>query len=113
MKALRNAMAAALAVCLGNAAVGAGNVQLATVTHVDARADGTFLVSFSKASTMPPSCATELTRMSGTTSTPGGKAVLAAAMVAFAAGSQVNAQGTGSCGEFETVESILILVQGR
>jgi hypothetical protein len=91
----------------------AGNATQVSIVNVDARADGTFLVTFSQPTTTAPSCATELLRMSGYTGSPGGRAVLAAAMLAFASGSRVNAQGMGSCSEFAGIESILILSQNR
>ena len=90
-----------------------GVTQGVTVVNVDARSDGSFLVSFSQGITTPPPCAAELNRMTGNASTPGGKAVLAVAMLAYSTGSTVFAQGTGACTEYSSIESLAILVLRR
>lgn len=111
MNRLFSLIAIAAAVC--GPAQAAGVVHLVTVTNVDARSNGEFLVSFSLAITTPPACATDLTRMSGNANSAGGKAVLAAAMLAYTTGSVVFAQGTGLCTEYSGIESISILSQRR
>lgn len=90
-----------------------GFANQVAIINVDTRTDGSFLVTFSQPITTAPSCTTDLSRMSGTTSSPGGKSVLAAAMFAFAAGSPVTAHGTGSCSQFSGIESIEILTQSK
>jgi hypothetical protein len=98
----------------GSAAQAVGNVQGATVVNVDSRADGNFLITFSQSSTTPPSCVTVFNRMSGTTNTAGGKAVLATAMLAYATGARVAlAQGTGACNPYDGIESIIIFSMGQ
>ena len=98
----------------GSAAHAVGNVQGATVINVDARADGNFLITFSQSSTTPPTCVAVFNRMSGSTSTAGGRAVLANAMLAYTTGAQVAlAQGTGACGVYGNIEAINILSIGQ
>ena len=105
--------AVALLVSAGSAHA-VGNVSGATVINVDARADGFFLITFSQASTTPPSCVAVPNRMTGNANTAGGKAVLAAAMLAYGARSPVAlAQGNGACGEYAGIESIMIFSQGQ
>lgn len=83
------------------AARAVGNVNGATVVGVDSRTDGSFLITFSQNSTTPPSCVTVFNRMSGNVNSAGGKAVFAAAMLAYTTGGQIAlAQGTGVCGEY-------------
>jgi hypothetical protein len=113
MKKVRQSISIAL-LAIGSAAHAAGNVQGATVINVDARADGNFLITFSQSSTTPPSCVAVFNRMSGTTSTAGGRAVLANAMLAFASGARIAlAQGTGACSTYSDIESINILSLGQ
>ncbi len=103
---------ALLAACGSAHAV--GNVQGGTVINVDARADGKFLITFSQSTTTPPSCVAVSNRMSGDANTAGGRAVLAAAMLALSTGNPIDlAQGTGACGEYPGIESIIILAQKR
>ncbi len=90
-----------------------GTIQNATVTLIDTRTDGMYLVSFSQQTNSPPGCVTDRTRMIGSLSTPEGRAVLAAAMLAFSAGSIVNVEGTGGCTQQSGIESLLTLTQRR
>lgn len=99
---------------MSSAANAVGNVEGTTVVNVDVRSDGYFLITFSRSSTTPPGCASVANRMSGNANTAGGRAVLAAAMLAYANQSPVNlAQGTGTCNEYAGIESVMILQQGN
>lgn len=99
------------AVCGNTHAVGIA--QGVTLNNIDVRTDGSFLVSFSQSISTPSSCATDFSRMTGSANTPGGRAVLASAMLAHSMGSVVFAQGSGNCSEYGGIESLLILVQRR
>jgi hypothetical protein len=95
------------------ALLGAGTVNahavgtaVGTIVTVDTRKDGYFLVAVSSPSSGAPACATDVVRMSGNATTPGGKAILAMAMAAQLAGRQVHLEGSGSCVEYSQIESI-------
>ncbi len=77
-----------------------------TVTEVDVRAGGRFVVSFSGTLNNPASCVDtsaerNLSRMSSTDDS-----FLRLALAAFLSGQQVDVWGTNSCNEWSTVESM-------
>lgn len=84
----------------------AGTTPVVTITSVDVRNDGTFLVDISQPTTGAPSCATVTTRLSANANTAGGKAILQLAISAYLSGRPVNFDGTGTCSEFSNIESI-------
>lgn len=111
MKKTRSLAALFALLATVGAAQAVGIVQGATIIDVDVRTDGYFLVTYSQAAITPPSCVTVSNRMSGNLNTAGGKAMLSAAMLAYSTGSKVYGQGTGACGEYTGIESILMLSQ--
>lgn len=87
----------------------------ATVTGVDVRVGGVFMIAVSPAPVSQPACATASDhRMTGNSTTADGKALLSASLTAYATGSPIALiQGTGTCNEYGTYESISILSQGK
>jgi hypothetical protein len=81
------------------------------VNQVDVRASGHFLVQVSLPIQGEPACATDTTsRMHGDSNTAGGKALLAAALLAFSTGRKVRMEGTGGCPEpWTTIEGLFRL----
>jgi len=107
-------MIATLLLASAGGAHALSSVTGATIVNVDTRSNGLFLVTFSQPATTPPACVSVTNRMTGNASTPGGKAVLATAMLAFSTGSRVAlAEGTGACSEYVGIESISILSVGQ
>lgn len=84
----------------------AGTTPTVTITAVDVRSDGTFLVDISQPTTGAPSCATVTNRLSANSNTAGGKAILQLAISLYLSGRPANFDGTGACSEFSTIESI-------
>ena len=84
----------------------AGTTPVVTITAVDVRNDGTFLVDISQPTTGAPSCATVTNRLSGNANTAGGRAILQLAISVYLSGRPVNFDGTGACSEFSNIESI-------
>jgi hypothetical protein len=105
---------ALVSVMSASAAHAVGSAGGATITNVDARSNGLFLITLSQPISNSPSCVTVNNRMTGNATVPGGKAVLAAAMLAFSTGARIAlAEGTGACSEYAGIESISILSQGQ
>lgn len=80
-----------------------------TVTGVDVRDGGQFLVTFSANNTQGGCGSATPNRLSGDSSTPGGKSILSAALSAYLSGKPVFAQGTGLCSQFQGIESLALL----
>ena len=90
-----------------------GFVNGGTVTGVDVRVNGYFLVTLSSPMASQPACATNHVRVTGDATTPGGKALLSAAMLALSAHTTMAlVQGTGTCDQYSGYEALLILSQG-
>jgi hypothetical protein len=110
---MKRLLAFACALPIAVAATGAradskGTLLATTVQLVQVRADGKFLVNFAHVtgdSAHRPKCAgaSNLDTMSGDATTPGGKAMLDAILVAYSGKKKVNAYGAGKCSEFPTV----------
>ena len=82
------------------------------ITKVRVDRSGLVTIDFSANATQygtPPACATVTNRMTADSNTAGGKAILQAALTAYLSGRQVYLEGTGTCSEFSTLESINIL----
>jgi hypothetical protein len=84
----------------------AGTTPTVTITAVDVRSDGTFIVDLSQATTGAPACATVTNRLSANSNTAGGKAILQLTISVYLSGKPVSLDGTGACSEFSTIESI-------
>ncbi|HZQ67039.1 MAG TPA: hypothetical protein VFA68_00860 [Terriglobales bacterium] len=76
-----------------------------TVTAVDQRNDGKFLLDIS-GSIQGSTCATTLNRVTGDATTSGGKAMLQVSMSAFLAGKRVYIDTTNTCSEYAGIDSI-------
>ena len=87
----------------------AGIVGPTTITEIDTRNDGTFLITTSATITQSPPCVTETVRMWGDAKTVGGKNILAGALTAMASGKSIALEGRNTCGEYLTIESIFRL----
>jgi hypothetical protein len=102
---------AAIAMLGHSAKLSAGGTtapNFTTITAVDVRNDGTFLVYFDRPATGSPACANaSSSAMTGNASTNGGKAVLSHAIAMFVAGKKVYMEGTGTCNEYAGYESII------
>jgi hypothetical protein len=105
-RALLTFAAIALITATMDARAGATAPTFVTITAVDARSDGTFLVWFTPAATGSPACANAASNaMTGTTTTAGGKAVLAQALSMFLSGKRVFVDGMNVCNEYPGYES--------
>ena len=67
----------------------AGTVGPTTITLVDLRNDGTFLITTAQAITNSPNCVNVNNRMSADSKTPGGKIILAGALSAYHGSKQI------------------------
>lgn len=76
------------------------------IIAIDVRADGKFIIDISQPMSGSPACAVTITRVSGNSNTIGGKALLQASVSYFLSGKQVIVDGTGTCTEYPTIESI-------
>jgi hypothetical protein len=76
-----------------------------TVTAVDQRNDGKFLLDIS-GPIQNGSCATVLNRVSGDATTAAGKALLQVSMSAFLSGKRVYINTTNTCSEYPGIESM-------
>lgn len=104
----RNALAmAALAVLVVYPlSIFAGSTgSFVTVTAIDQRNDGKFLLNLS-APIQDSSCATVLDRVTGDASTPAGRTLLQVAMSAFLSGKRVYIETTNSCSEYGGIDSV-------
>lgn len=84
----------------------AGTTPTVSITAVDVRSDGTFIVDISQPTTGAPACATSTNALSANSNTAGGKAILQLAISVYLSGRPVSFDGTGACSEFSTIESI-------
>jgi hypothetical protein len=84
----------------------AGTTPTVNIVAVDVRNDGTFLVDVSQSTTGAPACATVTNRLSATTNTAGGRALLQLAISVYLSGKPVSLDGTGACSEFSGIESL-------
>ena len=76
-----------------------------TVTAIDQRNDGKFLLDIS-ANIQSSTCATTLNRVTGDASTTGGKALLQVSMSAFLSGKRVYIDTTNTCSEYAGIDSM-------
>ena len=77
-----------------------------TVTAVDQRNDGKFLLDIS-GNIQSSTCATTLNRVTGDATTTAGKALLQVSMSAFLAGKRVYIDTTNTCSEYAGIDSML------
>jgi len=105
-RALLILVVAIFSLTLDVGSTGAGTTSVVTITSIDVRSDGTFLVDISQPTTGAPSCATVTNRLSANSNTAGGKAILQLAISVYLSGRPVNFDGTGACSEFSNIESI-------
>lgn len=84
-----------------------------TITGVDVRSDGHFLATLSSPLVNQPTCASNHIRITGDVTTASGKALLAAAMMAYTTRSTITlVQGTGTCDQYAVFESLWLLATG-
>jgi hypothetical protein len=96
----------------------AGYSTSTLVIAVDVRADGTWLVDIAQPTTNAPPCVTSnsppiTTRLSGTSKTEGGKAMLQFAEAAFISGIRITVEGANTCNEYGGIESVLRIYAAR
>ncbi len=107
------ATAALLATSLVHAQATMGWANSVTITGIDVRNSGYFLITLSSPMNGQPACATNHVRMTGDASTAGGKALLSAAYVAYTSQKTLQlVQGTGTCDQYTGFESTVILQIG-
>ena len=79
------------------------------ISMVDVRSNGNFLIGFTGSISGATSCRSHSQWMTGNANTAGGKIILSSALAAWAKGSSVWAQGTGTCNEFSGYESDVLM----
>lgn len=94
---------------MADPATAQSSVSNVSVTMVDVRADGTFLINTSAAIVNSPACVIVNNRMSGNANSRGGRVLLQGALSAFLGMKKVNVQGAGGCNEYGGIESLYLL----